>query len=195
MALLRQNSFIDTGPVIFGDEVMLRAPLMSDYGQWAELRSRSREFLTPWEPTWAASELTRGSFRRRLRYYARDMREDLGYAFFVFSRSGGLLLGGLTLSNVRRGVAQAGTLGYWVGAPHARKGHMSDALRAFAPFAFESLRLHRIEAACLPHNKASIRLLEKTGFRREGLAQQYLKINGLWQDHVLFALLEDHLRP
>lgn len=195
MALLRQNSLIDTGPVIFGDNVMLRAPLMSDYSQWAELRSRSREFLTPWEPTWAASELTRGSFRRRLRYYARDMREDLGYAFFVFSRSGGLLIGGLTLSNVRRGVAQAGTIGYWVGAPHARKGHMSDAMRAFVPFAFQSLRLHRIEAACLPHNRASIRLLEKTGFRREGLAQQYLKINGLWQDHLLFALIEDYLRP
>ena len=172
----------------------LRVPQMADYPAWAELRARSRDFLTPWEPEWTSSELTRASFRRRLRYYARDLSEDLGYAFFVFGNNDDQLLGGLTLSNVRRGVTQACTLGYWVGAPYARMGFMSDALSAVLPFVFDHLRLHRIEAACLPHNQASIRLLERTGFTREGLARRYLKINGSWQDHVTFALIEDDVR-
>lgn len=194
MAFLRSVPPPESGPVVHGDKVTLRVPQMSDYPAWAELRSRSRDFLTPWEPEWTGSELTRASFRRRLRYYARDLNEDLGYAFFVFGSGDNQLLGGLTLSNVRRGVTQACTLGYWVGAPYARMGFMSDALSAVVPFVFDHLRLHRIEAACLPHNEASIRLLERTGFAREGLARRYLKINGTWQDHVTFALIEDDIR-
>ena len=117
------------------------------------------------------------------------MRADQAYPFFVFRKPDGVLVGGLTLANVRRGIAQAGSLGYWMGEPHARRGHMTDAVRALIPFAFNTLRLHRLEAACIPTNVASIRLLEKVGFKREGLARQYLCINGRWQDHILYALL------
>jgi ribosomal-protein-alanine N-acetyltransferase len=169
-------------------------PQMSDYPAWAELRAQSREFLTPWEPVWTSSELTRASFRRRLKYYARDLKEDLGYAFFLFETDGDKLLGGLTLSNVRRGVTQACTLGYWIGTPHAAQGFMTAGASAVIPFVFDSLSLHRLEAACLPHNEASMKLLERTGFIREGMARRYLKINGVWQDHMTFALLEDDLR-
>ena len=195
MALLRTATSSDLGPVIQSDRVLLRTPQMSDYPDWAELRAASCEFLTPWEPLWAADELTRSSFRRRVRHYMRDLREDMGYALFIFSASSGSLVGGLTLCNVRRGVTQACTLGYWIGARHARKGYMTAAVRAAIPFVFDSLELHRLEAACLPANVASIKLLERTGFTREGMARRYLKINGVWQDHLLYGLLEsDSLR-
>ena len=195
MAFLRSASTTDHGTVVYGDGVMLRTPQMSDYAAWAELRTKSRDFLTPWEPRWSSSELTRASFRRRIRHYQRDVREDIAYPFFVYSAPENRLMGGLTLSNVRRGVSQACTLGYWVGLPYARRGHMSASLRAMVPFVFETLGLHRIEASCLSANAASIRLLEKLGFRREGLARRYLMINGQWQDHLLYALLEDDPRP
>jgi [ribosomal protein S5]-alanine N-acetyltransferase len=194
MALLRTASPSDLGPVIQAENVMLRTPQMSDYPAWAELRAASREFLTPWEPLWAGDELSRASFRRRIRHYLRDIREDVGYALFIFTASTGALVGGLTLCNVRRGVTQAGTLGYWVGAAYAHQGYMTAAVRAVIPFVFDSLELHRLEAACLPTNTASIRLLEKTGFCREGLARRYLRINGVWQDHLLYALLETDMR-
>lgn len=190
MALLRAASASDLGPVLESDRVVLRTPQMSDYPAWVELRAASREFLTPWEPLWSNDELSRASFRRRVRHYLRDLREDVGYALFIFSATSGALVGGLTLCNVRRGVTQSCTLGYWVGANFARQGYMTAAVRAVVPFVFDLLELHRLEAACLPTNAASIKLLEKTGFKREGLARRYLRINGVWQDHLLYALLD-----
>lgn len=189
MALLRAASPSDFGPVIESERVLLRTPQMSDYPAWAELRATSRDFLMPWEPLWAPDELSRASFRRRVRHYMRDLREDVGYALFVYDTATDGLVGGLTLCNVRRGVTQSCTLGYWVGAQYANQGYMTAAVRAVVPFVFDTLELHRLEAACLPANTASMRLLEKTGFQREGLARRYLRINGVWQDHVLYALL------
>jgi [ribosomal protein S5]-alanine N-acetyltransferase len=194
MALLRATSPSDFGPVIESERVMLRTPQMSDYPAWAELRANSRDFLMPWEPLWAPDELSRASFRRRVRHYLRDLREDVGYALFVHDASSAALVGGLTLCNVRRGVTQSCTLGYWVGANYANQGYMTAAVQAVVPFVFDSLELHRLEAACLPTNAASIRLLERTGFKREGLARRYLRINGAWQDHLLYALLDSDPR-
>ncbi len=194
MALLRTASPSDFGPVIEADRVRLRTPQMGDYPAWAELRASSRDFLVPWEPLWAPDELSRASFRRRIRHYMRDLREDMGYALFVFDAGTSDLVGGLTLCNVRRGVTQSCTLGYWVGAEFAGRGYMTAAVRAVVPFVFDSLELHRLEAACLPENTASTRLLERVGFKREGLARQYLRINGVWQDHVLYALLDSDPR-
>jgi ribosomal-protein-alanine N-acetyltransferase len=194
MALLRAATPGDFGPVIETDRVLLRAPQMSDYSAWAELRAASQDFLVPWEPLWAPDELSRASFRRRIRHYMRDMREDVGYALFVYDTRSTSLVGGITLCNVRRGVTQSCTLGYWVGAAHARQGFMTAAVRAVVPFVFDSLELHRLEAACLPENTASMRLLERVGFKREGLARRYLRINGDWRDHVLYALLETDSR-
>lgn len=194
MAFLRSVSMPEAGPVVYGDRIHLRIPQMQDYSAWSELRARSQEFLTPWEPAWTSSELSKISFRRRLKYYARDLREDVGYAFFIFRNEDDTLLGGMTLSNVRRGVTQACTLGYWIGAPYERQGYMSAGVAAVIPFVFDTLRLHRLEAACLPHNEASKCLLEKAGFAYEGLARRYLKINGHWQDHSLYGLVEDDVQ-
>jgi ribosomal-protein-alanine N-acetyltransferase len=178
-------------PVLQGDGVFLRYPEMSDYAAWAALRSESREFLAPWEPVWAADELSRSAFRRRIRRYQREIRGDLAYPFFVFRKADSVLMGGCTLSNVRRGVTQSAALGYWIGERYARHGHMYAALSAMLPFVFHVLALHRLEAACIPENEASRALLRKVGFREEGRARRYLQINGEWRDHVLFALLED----
>ena len=191
MAFFRTINFADPLPSVLGEGVILRTPQATDHTEWAALRERSRDFLTPWEPTWPADDLSRSAFRRRIRRYAEDLRSDQSYAFLIFRSGDGRLAGGLTLANVRRGVAQAGSLGYWMGLPYIRHGHMTAAVRVVIPFAFNTLRLHRLEAACIPTNTASIRLLENAGFVREGYAREYLCINGIWQDHLLYGRLKD----
>jgi len=189
MALFRTTSSPEPLPPISGDGVILRTPQMTDFAAWSALREASRDFLTPWEPTWPGDDLSHAAFRQRMRRYAEDQRTDQAYPFFLFSKEDNVLVGGLVLASIRRGVAQAGSLGYWVGARYARRGYMSAALRALIPAAFDVLRLHRLEAACIPTNTASIRLLEKVGFQREGYAREYLCINGTWQDHLLYGRL------
>lgn len=208
MALLRTTIGQDSGPIVRGEGVVLRGAQMGDYAAWAELRAMSREHLAPWEPQWSRDELTRSAFRRRVRHYQREARDDLGYAFLVFAEtpkapqhaaelSWGqpahehMLVGGVTLSNVRRGVTQAATLGYWLGAPFIGRGLMRHAIAAIIPFAFDVLRLHRIEAAIMPANAPSVRLIERAGFAREGLARRYLKIAGRWEDHIIYGLLSE----
>lgn len=195
MEFLRPASRPESSAELSGHGVWLRTPELCDYSAWAELRGASRDFLEPWEPAWADDELTRAAYRRRLKHYYREMREDQGYAFFLFRSGDNALLGGITISGVRRGVSQSCSIGYWMGKPYAGKGYMSSGVRNVIPYVFDTLRLHRLEAACLPSNAASARLLEKLGFTREGLARRYLKINRQWQDHLLFALLNDDPRP
>jgi ribosomal-protein-alanine N-acetyltransferase len=177
--------------VLQGRGLWLRPPLVSDYGPWAELRAMSRAHLVPWEPSWPRDDLTKSAYRRRVKHYLREARDDLGYAFLIFEAETDRLMGGVTLSNVRRGVTQSAMLGYWLGVPYVGKGHMTNAVRAALPHAFEALRLHRIEAAAQPTNTHSVNVLRRCGFVEEGLARRYLKINGSWQDHIVFAILAE----
>jgi len=188
MGFLGTVSF-DSGPKLRAASVYLRYPTLADYPAWRHVRETSRGFLTPWEPTWGAGELEKASFRRRIRRYGQEIRNDTGYPFFVFRQSDDQLLGGLTLAFVRRGVTQTATLGYWMGEAYAGRGLMSEAVEVAVRYAFNTLQLHRIEAACLPSNAASVRLLEKIGFTREGYARSYLCICDKWQDHLLFGLI------
>ena len=185
---------VPSGNRLDGKRLYMRPPRGRDWRSWAELREKSRAFLAPWEPTWSVDALSRAAFRRRLRQTALEWHEDGGYGFLIFRRDDDALLGGVNLSNIRRGVAQSANLGYWIGEAYARQGYMTEALQALVLFVFDRLGLHRIEAACLPHNAASRALLLKVGFREEGYARQYLRINGSWQDHVLYALLRSDLR-
>jgi ribosomal-protein-alanine N-acetyltransferase len=178
-------------PLLKGSSVYLRYPQAGDFPQWSEVRGTSKEFLSPWEPTWAVDELTRAAYRRRLRRYDNEIRNDMAYPFFVFRNTDDVLVGGCTLSNVRRGVCQSASLGYWVGEPYARQGYTLAAVTAIIPFVFETLGLHRLEAACIPDNEPSSGLLRKLGFQEEGRARGYLQIGGEWRDHTLFALLKD----
>lgn len=192
MALL--NPFGRSGVSnLSGGGVVLRHPQASDYDAWAKLRDQSRAHLQPWEPTWGPDELTRASFRRRLSRYAQEIREDRGYPYWVLSPAG-QLMGGCTLSNVRRGVSQTATLGYWMGAQYAGKGLMTAAVRTLLAHSFGGLGLHRVEAACLPVNEASKKVLLKAGFAEEGFARKYLKIDGEWRDHLLFGIVEEDWR-
>lgn len=188
MAFLRRDGE-EGGRRLAGQHVYLRHPEARDFGAWSKLRAQSRAFLEPWEPTWPEDELTISAFRFKLRRYAQDIRDQKSFPFYVFRNGDHQLVGGVTLSQVRRGAAQSGTLGYWVGEPFQRGGYTTDAARAVVSFAFEELGLHRVEAACQPENAASRRVLAKAGFAEEGLARAYLKIDGAWRDHVLFGIV------
>jgi len=174
---------------VSGERLLLRPPRIEDFEAWAALREASRSFLQPWEPTWPADDLTRASFKRRIDRYGVEIGRDEAYPFFLVDAADDGVLGGLNLTNLRRGAASMASLGYWMGAPHAGRGLMSEAVRMLIPFAAARLKLRRIEAACVPENAASLRLLEKAGFAREGYAREYLAINGVWRDHLLFARL------
>jgi ribosomal-protein-alanine N-acetyltransferase len=178
-------------PSLAGDGVVLRMPRRSDYAAWRQLRAESRDFLRPWEPLWMADELSWEAYRLRLRRYAQEAREGTSYTFFIFDADGVTLYGGITAGLIRRGVAQNCMLGYWIGQRYAGAGLMQRAVEAIKLFVFDVQGLHRIEAACLPSNTRSIRLLEKCGFTREGHLRNYLKIAGRWEDHYLYALLAE----
>ena len=182
-------------PVLFGERIRLRAPVASDFKQWTALRRESRDFLTPWEPRWSPDELEHSAWKIRLGRYREEIAQGSSLPFFIFDITGAVLLGGITLSNIRRGVAQTGTIGYWIGERFAGQGLMQEAVRLVVNHAFEGLRLHRVEAACIPDNERSVRVLENAGFRNEGIARSYLKINGVWQDHCLYAIVSTDLTP
>ncbi|WP_294929175.1 GNAT family protein [uncultured Paracoccus sp.] len=175
------------------ERLVLRLPMHSDCNAWVTLRDESRDFLIPWEPTWAPDHLTRKSFTNRVYWAQRASRGGTALPLFMVRRDG-VLVGAITLDNIRHGPAQTGTLGYWIGQPFARNGYMHEAIGALVHYAFTTLDLSRIEAACLPENTPSRGVLEKTGFKYEGVAQSYLQINGRWRNHVLYANLRHDRR-
>ncbi len=191
------NLLSNNAPVVrlLGSKVFLRPSDRTDEKQWIIIREESREFLESWEPTWPADATTSAAFRRRLKKFSADWRDGLTYAFLIFRREDEVLVGGITLSNVRRGVSLSASMGYWMGKMHARNGYMAEAIQLSLDFSFDTLGLHRIEAACLPSNTPSRNLLLKSGFFQEGFARSYLRINGTWQDHVCYAILRTDSRP
>ena len=177
-----------------GERVTLRPPGVRDWSAWSALRARSRNFLTPWEPAWPADTLTRASFNRRVRRQMAEWRDDLTYSLLTFERGGETLVGGLGLGNIRRGVSQTATLGYWVGEPYARRGYTAEAVGLALDYGFGELELHRVEASCLPNNAASRALLHKLGFTCEGMARGFLRIEGAWRDHLIYGVLKEDWR-
>ena len=176
------------------DRLTLRPPQHGDYRAWSALRRDSAAFLQPWEPTWASDHLSRKSFTNRVYWAQRSISGGTAVPLFLIRQSDDTLLGAITLDNIRRGPAQAGTTGYWIGEPFARAGYMREAIAAVINYAFETLDLSRIEAGCLPENTPSRRLLENCGYKYEGVAQSYLQIAGRWRNHVLYANLRHDRR-
>jgi [ribosomal protein S5]-alanine N-acetyltransferase len=174
-----------------GTKVTLRAPDPGDWRSWRALREASSAFLRPWEPAWPQNALSYSYYCGLLRRYAREWRKGEGYNFMVFLREEdgreGPIVGGISLNAIERGIAQTGTLGYWMGESYAGHGYMREAAALVSAFAFETLRLHRLQASCLPRNEPSINLLRRLGFEEEGFAKAYLQINGVWEDHILWA--------
>lgn len=188
MIFRRRDLRIETG------RMTLRPPQMGDWPAWAALLRDSAEFLKPWEPTWASDHLSRRAFTNRVAWARRSVSQGPAVPLFLIRREDGMLLGAITLDNIRRGPAQSGTTGYWVGEPFARQGYMREAVMAVVDYAFGTLDLSRIEAGCLPENTPSRRLLEGCGYKYEGVAQSYLQINGRWRNHVLYANLRNDRR-
>jgi [ribosomal protein S5]-alanine N-acetyltransferase len=176
------------------ERMTLRLPQHADWPAWSALREQSAAFLMPWEPVWSPDHLGRRAFTNRVYWAARAEAQGTALPLLLVRRADQRLLGAITLDNIRRGPSQAGTLGYWMGAPHARQGFMREAILAVVHHAFAALDLSRIEAACLPENAASRGVLEKCGFKYEGVAQSYLQINGRWRNHVLYANLRGDRR-
>ena len=175
---------------LIGKKVFLRFPEMKDWSEWAELRQKSRNFLQPWEPKWPKSYLTRDFFKQFVDNTYSPLRNKTSYTFFIFHHKSNLLMGGINLTNLKEDSYKSITLGYWMGIDFAGKGYMKDSINSISDFCFNSLKLNRIEAACLPNNTVSKIVLIKSGFIIEGYAKKYLKINGKLQDHILFAKLK-----
>lgn len=188
MLLLRRKLNLET------ERMTLRTPVHNDFRPWVALRAASRDYLTPWEPAWSDDHLSRKAFSNRVYWSNRSINAGTAMPLFLIRRADQVLLGAITLDNIRRGPALAGTLGYWTGASFARQGYMREAIETVVHYAFSHLDLSRIEAACLPENKPSRGLLERTGFKYEGVAQSYLQINGRWRTHVLYARLRSDRR-
>ena len=179
---------------LLGPNVRVRPPEGRDWRAWAELRTASRNFLVPWEPTWASDAHSRATYRRRLRRQQREANDDVSYAYFLIRRVDEALMGGITLNNVQRGVTQSCSVGYWMGESFSGDGYMTEGLTCVLDHCFLDLGIRRVEAACMPNNDASQGLLKRCGFRREGYARKYIKINGAWRDHFLFAMIADDWR-
>ena len=188
MILVKRKLAIET------ERLTLRPPIHSDFRAWAALRADSIDYLRMWEPSWASDHLSRKAFTNRVYWASRSVSGGTALPLFLIRRKDNTLIGAITLDNIRRGPAQAGTLGYWTGESFARRGYMREAIEATVHHAFTRLDLSRIEAACLPENAASRGLLEKTGFKYEGVAQSYLQIDGRWRNHVLYAQLRNDRR-
>ncbi len=187
MFLTKSPSHPAFSPILVRDPVVLRAAELADHSQWFSLREQSREHLIAWEEDWAPDQLTLSHFKRRLAVQVKDARRGGGLSLLSFRRADRVLVGGVTLTNIRYGASRSGIIGYWVGAPHIRQGYGSASVNALIDHAFDTINLHRLVAACQPENVASQKLLERCGFRREGLAKDYLKINGVWRDHLIYA--------
>ena len=179
---------------IKAERVELRLPKRSDYVGWASQRHASREFHRPWVPTSFTRDVSRARFRKWVRRARQSYGDGTELNLLVFRNSDQVVLGSLACKNIRRGTVQCGTLSFWIGREFARLGYMTEAVTAFVNHAFTRMDLGRLEAACLPENKASRGLLEKTGFREEGRAEAYLQIAGVWRDHVLFSIVREDRR-
>ncbi len=183
----------DETPTLRGARVTLRAQQPGDFEEWQRVRRDSREFLKPFEPRWSEADLTRRAYLQRVRRCREEAARGTDFTFTIWLRAaaGDELAGGISLSSIRRRAAQFASLGYWMSREHTGRGLMTEAVGLVVQFAFDSLDLHRIHAATLPENAASRRVLEKNGFREEGYAEKYLKIDGAWCDHVLFGLTRE----
>jgi len=178
---------------LFGRRVMLRPLVLSDFAAWREVRTSNTEWLTKWEPQQIVNQpdATRDRDAFAVRCSARQRERQLGTGFGFGIFVDGVFCGEINLSTVQRGPFQSAYVGYWMDERQAGRGYMPEAVVVLARFAFEDLHLHRIQVSIIPRNKASRRVMDKLGLREEGTAERYLEINGVWEDHVRYALTSE----
>jgi len=175
--------------------VQIRESTPADAEPFHELLTANRDFLRPYEPTRPDSYFTPAGVRSELQRAIADRAADALYAFGVWERATGHLVGRIALANVVRGAWQNATLGYFIGQRWGGRGYATEAVRQILDFAFGEGNLHRIQAAVMPRNAASVRVLEKNRFRFEGLAERYLQIDGVWEDHRVYSITAEERLP
>ena len=174
---------------LVGRRLVLRTMSELDYQSWYEVRVRCRDWLVPWEPRPKGGALPsedRASFAARCAIRERERQLGTGYGFGIFA--GGRFAGEVTLSSIQRGPFQSAFIGYWVDQALAGQGLVPEAVVLTLQFAFESLGLHRVEISIIPRNRSSRRVVEKLGLRMEGVAERFLEIDGVWEDHARYAV-------
>jgi ribosomal-protein-alanine N-acetyltransferase len=175
---------------LLGRRVLLRPLSVNDFPAWTEVRTRNADWLLRWEPKRLPGQpdvtTDRDAFAVRCSARERERQLGTGYGFGLFVD--GTFAGEINLSSIQRGPFQSAYVGYWIDEAHAGRGYTPEALVVLARFAFDDLRLHRIQIAIIPRNAASRRVVEKLKVREEGLAERYLEINGVWEDHVRYAM-------
>ena len=190
MTILRPFQSKKESMVLYGNKVFLRAPEFRDWREWSELRKFNMEYLKPWEPAWSPYELERGYFVKRVKFFDKLSNRDKAYSFLIFLNDKNKLIGEININNIQRGVVQSCSIGYWISENKMGLGYMRESISILKDFIFNDLKLHRIEAACLPRNLRSLRTLLKSEFEIEGHAKKYLKINGAWEDHILLSCIK-----
>jgi ribosomal-protein-alanine N-acetyltransferase len=178
---------------LFGRRVMLRPLETADFDQWQEVRLRNADWLLKWEPRRTPGQpdvaRDRGAFHARCNVRERERQLGTGYGFGIFVE--GSLAGEINLNSVQRGPFQNAYVGYWMDEKHAGQGYVPESVVVVSRHAFDDLRLHRLQIAIIPRNRASRRVVEKLGIREEGTALRYLEINGTWEDHVRYAITSE----
>ena len=176
-----------------GERVFIRRFEPSDAREVLDLRLRNRDFFQPWEPVRDGSAFLLAGVTAELQL-SRDLWDrDEAFVFGIFANDDERLVGGIALRNVARGAWQNATLGYWVAQEENGKGFATEAVQLATRFAFDHAHLHRVQAGTLLHNIASQRVLEKAGYRFEGVSLRYLRIDGVWQDHRMYAVTVEDL--
>lgn len=170
------------------NRIYLRPAKRGDFKAWRNVRERSREHLQPWEPKWQADTNSRWAWGVRLRAWRENWSAGRTFAFLIWQAKTHQLLGGVALSNIRRGASQTGTLGYWLDVEAVGHGYMLEAVSRVIDFARTDLQLARLDASTLPENARSRRILETCGFAEEGEAEAFLQIAGDRRKHVLYGL-------
>ncbi len=175
---------------LLGRRILLRPLRTEDFWAWQEVRRRNAEWLTKWEPRQAPGSpdptIDQGAFTMRCQAREREWQMGSGYGFGIFV--GGVFCGEINLNKVQRGPMQSAYVGYWIDEEQAGNGYVPEGLAVLMKYAFEELKLHRLQISIVPRNKASLRVVGKLGLRDEGIALRYLEINGVWEDHVRFAI-------
>lgn len=175
-----------------GANIFMRPPRLSDWHQWSNIRRKNSTHLRPFEPSWPPNCLSEEFFKRRLVRQAREWVNGRGQSFLIFKNSDNRLIGGMNINQIIRGASQSASLGYWIDKDHEGKGLMKETVRLTLNHCFTTLQLHRVNACCISRNERSKFLLLSCGFEKEGYAKSYLKINGSWQDHILFGYCENN---
>ncbi|MGM0804088.1 MAG: GNAT family N-acetyltransferase [Bacillota bacterium] len=183
------NQSVETNVKLTGDNIYIRLLTVEDAEDMVNLQLENREFFSQFAMERSDDFYSLENQQKRIQMLVENAKQDLDYYFGIFTKGEEVLIGTINLFAVMRGSIQSAFVGYFLDEKHNGKGYTTEAVRLIVKYAFDELKLHRVEAGVMPHNIGSIRVLEKAGFEKEGLARKNVKINGKWEDHQQMAII------